>query len=229
MVQRFQVIVLILVGFFSLYSVNAYSQSVIKWEDGAKHSTVSLDDGVENQTITVEGLRLSASLIERKGGILHAYLTIENTGSARLDFDPAECFLSVQDGSNPIRRPKDPEELASSLVKRGADAVTRDQLRNKSVSKNATITRTDGPLETIVARQDAQAVQRDLRDGRRKKQALESAGAYVRTSSLRVDTLLPGNVVDGNLWFDGKGPKKAVLSIKIGTVTYEFPFVKLKE
>ena len=227
---RSMVIKCLLVTIFFLLSINIYAQTTIRWEKGAKNSELSFEDGVETKTITVDGLQLAATLVEKKHGILHAYISIFNRGDSPFYFDPSDCFLIVQAGSRTILRVKDPDQLASDLEKRGADALARSTLRGRvATSETTSINATGVAPATITTTRDSHSGRIAVAEGRRQKARLEQAASYVRFQSLRVTTILPGDSENGNIWFDNKSPKESVLSLKVRQITYEFPFEKQKE
>ncbi len=93
----------------------------------------------------------------------------------------------------------------------------------------ATIRNSDGTTSTAtITEPDAAARARADATGQRQNETLRSAAEYVRSSSLRANTVLPEHAVYGIVWFEDKSYKEAVLTIIIGDTTYEFPFTKKK-
>jgi len=65
-----------------------------------------------------------------------------------------------------------------------------------------------------------------LTNAKEQQMTLDSVADYVRTSSLKVNTVFPKESISGIVWFEHKKYKEVVLTIIIGETTYEFPFEK---
>ena len=225
---RYCIGIILAVGFACVASVSA--QTTIRWQAEGDEFDSRFENGKEVKMINAPGLRVTATLIERKGWIPHAFITIENTSDKRVLVDPAPWTLTNE--SAKVLKSKEPDKLAESLDSRGRWSAALSALGGAMATKQSTamIRSSDGTISTAtITEPDEAARARGEATGRRTRDTLASAAIYVRESSLRVNTVMPAHYVYGIVWFEDKGYKDVILQMQIGDTTYEFPFVKKKK
>jgi hypothetical protein len=211
-------------------ALTTFGQTTIRWQMGTAHSDSRFINGKEVKMIDADGVTVTATLIERKNWIPHAFVTVENETEARILVDPTDWTLNVLDKPR-VLKSKEPDKLAKSLDSRGAWSAALSGISGAMATKQTTgtIRNSDGSSSTVtITEKDEAARARAEATGRRNQDTLESAAQYVRESSLRLNTLLPKESVYGIVWFENKGYKEVLLVIKIAGVIYEFPFTKKK-
>ncbi|MEP7149957.1 MAG: hypothetical protein ABI857_13850 [Acidobacteriota bacterium] len=213
-----------------LYATTLGAQTTIRWQGEGDQFDSRFENGMEVKMIDAPGLRVTATLIERKRWIPHAFITIENTGDSRVLVDPASWILTNE--SAKVLKSKEPDKLAESLDSRGRWSAALSALGGAMATKQstATIRSSDGTTSTAtITEPDEAARARGEATGRRTQDTLASAAIYVRESSLRVNTVMPAHYVYGIVWFEDKGYKDVILKMQIGDTIYEFPFTKKKK
>lgn len=206
-------------------------KKVVRWQTGASYSDSIMSKGQELKIIDLENIFISATLIEKKGWIPHAFITIENKKSERILVDPTNWTLNVLTPKERILASKEPEKLAQSLESRGKWAAALSNVGAAMATKQstATVRNSDGTSSTVtVTEPDKDAQQRAAKNGKENQTFLGSVADYVRESSIQANTVFPNKSISGIVWFEDKKYKEVVLTITIDGVIYEFPFEKKK-
>ncbi len=188
-----------------------------------------MSDGQELKIIYTNNISITATLIERKGWLPHVFVQIENKTPDRMLVDPSNWSLNIVTPKPKALVAKVPEELARSLEKRGAWAAALGNVGAAfaTTQSTATVTNSDGKTATAtVTAPDRAAQARAAANGAAQQAEMGSVADYVRSSSLKPNTVFPNAEVSGIVWFDHKKYKEVVLTIVVGGITYEFPFVK---
>jgi len=209
----------------------AKSSDVIRWQEGASNSDSIMSDGQEVKVISSDSVTVSVTLIERKNWIPHALVMVENKKTERFLVDPGNWTLNVVGPKPIVLRSREPEALARSLENRGewAAAIGTATASMATTQSTATIRNSDGTTSTAtITGPDKAAQQRAATNAREQRVTLASVAEYVRTSSLRPNTLFPKQSISGIVWFEAKKYKQVVLTIIVDGTTYEFPFEKKK-
>lgn len=201
----------------------------IRWQSGAANSDSIFLDGQELKTIYSERLSISATLIEKKGYIPHAYLIIENISDERILIDPSKWILNAITPKPKPMASKDPDKLADSLENRGKWAAAINSATASMATKEttATVQNPNGTTTTAtITERDTDAANRAARENASRQESLNSVADNVRQKSIRVNTLFPKSSISGIVWFEDKKYKEAVLVIVIDGTAYEFPFTR---
>lgn len=214
-----------------LFASYAFGQSdkTVRWQPNSDYSDSVISDGKEIKIITKNGISIAATLIEKRGWIPHAFITFENNTNNRILLDPALWTLNVITPKPQTLTTKEPEKLDASLENRAKWAAAIDDAGAAFSTKQTTATVTDSNGATSTAtitEPDKQAQKEAATRGRAQQEHAGSVADYVRSSSLKVNTVFPKTQVSGIVWFENKKYKDVVLTIVIGDVIYEFPFVK---
>lgn len=207
------------------------SPEVIRWQQGSSNSDSIMSDGQAVKVILSDQVTISVTLIERKNWIPHAFVSVENKKAERLLVDPTNWTLNVLTPKPRVLASREPEKLASSLEGRGKWAAALGAVGASMATKQstATIRNSDGTTTTAtISEPDTAAQQRAAANSRAQQVTLGSVAEYVRTSSLKPNTVFPKESVSGIVWFEDKKYKEVVLTIIIDGITYEFPFEKKK-
>ena len=207
------------------------AQETIRWQPRGDKFDFRFENGKEVKMIDTGSVVVTATLIERKNWIPHVFVTIENSSENRLLVDPTPWTLNVQGGKPKVLRSKEPDKLAQSLDSRGRWSAALSAMGGAMATKQTTarVRNSDGSTANVtITEPDDAARARGEATGQRTQDTLESAAAYVRESSLRVNTVMPKRYVYGIVWFEDKGYKDVILTMKIGDTIYEFPFSKKK-
>lgn len=221
--------------FFTVFvfaaAISVTAQNPLRWQQGSPQSDSIIVDGSEIRIINTEKLSIAASLIVKKHWIPHVLVTLENRSDARLLIDPAIWTLNVVTPDERVLASKEPEKLARSLERRGvwSSALSEAGASLAKTQSTATVQNSDGTTSTAtITTPDTAARARAAANSREQRATLDSVAAYVRQSSLRMNTLLPGQQVTGIVWFEDKKYDEVILKIIIGDAVYEFPFSKKK-
>jgi hypothetical protein len=98
-----------------------------------------------------------------------------------------------------------------------------------TTQSTATIRNSDGTTTTAtITEPDKAAQQRAAANSRAQQATLGSVANYVRTFSLKPNTVFPKDSISGIVWFEDKKYKEVVVTIIIDGISYEFPFEKKK-
>lgn len=112
-----------LVFCFSAFAQIGNAQNIVRWQSGSSHSDSIMSDGQELKIIYTNNISITATLIERKGWLPHAFVQIENKTPGRMLVDPSNWLLTIVTPKPMTLIAKVPEELVRSLEKRGAWAA----------------------------------------------------------------------------------------------------------
>lgn len=220
-----------ILAIYFLLMIDLQAQKAVRWQPGSECCDSFLVNGAEVREVTIDGVTVTVTLIERRRWIPHAFISIENNSSERVTADPSTWTIRILGEKPRMLKSKDPDKLAESLQRRGAIAGALKAASGEfaTTQSTGTVRGSDGKVSTVtVTSRDDAARARAYASGQQVEETFESVAAYVRGSSLRANTIMPKRGVYGLVWFEDKGYKEVVVTLSIEDLVFEFPFSKKK-
>jgi hypothetical protein len=198
----------------------------LRWTPGTAYSDNFIVQGHEVIVLTERGIAVYA-LMDQSFNKFAFLLRVDNYSGSRLLVDPNACSFELTQPKDLSVASLDPDRFARSLEKRGrwksvlglalAGLATRQSTiyASDSYGNSVTATITEPDYE---ARRNAQAAVLD-RNAKNQRDA-----DYVRTVSLKSNTLFNEHIITGWIYFERKNFEKGVLTCHFGDTIYELPF-----
>jgi hypothetical protein len=220
--------------------------STMRWAKGAPNCDYLLENGQFVQIVRVDGIELRAALRDT-GWKMRAQVGVVNATKSRLDVIPDLFSLTVVEPKRKTLRLQGPEELAKSIDRRATWHAIGASLGGMATKETTSESQTNGTVSVFGSGGFATGVYRETTtttqtepDYEARRRAAEQVSviqtrrdeaiAGVHSQALRGNTLMPGQRIEGFVFFERE--KKAdslVLTVPVGNVTVEFPFGKRKK